>query len=332
MIKKVGIVVRYNGFTYLISEGFKNIFKNTKSTVISVITMICTMFLFGIFFAIGVNINSVLEQVQMKQGMEVFIYDEVTDEQKEQLENEIKALDGINTVIFKNKQQALDDMKERMSGNKELLEGYEGENNVFPASFLVTLTNLEKSQELEEEILRIGAKIATTGRSEEVDLEIEENTQHDSVIKNITSRNSTISTLITIVRGVRITIGVIFAILLVISITIISNTIKLTVHARRKEISIMKYVGATNGFIRWPFLVEGIIIGIIAAILTLVIVGFLYDFVIQSIEASAVLQQMGITLFKFVDLAKPIAGVYASLGIGVGILGSSMSMKKYLEV
>ena len=77
--------MRYNGFTYLISEGFKNIFKNTKSTVISVITMICTMFLFGIFFAIGVNINSVLEQVQMKQGMEVFIYDETTDEQKEQL-------------------------------------------------------------------------------------------------------------------------------------------------------------------------------------------------------------------------------------------------------
>ena len=102
MIKKVVIIVRYNGLSYAIGEGFRNIFKNTKSTVISVITMICTMFLFGIFFAIGVNINSVLEQVQMKQGMEVFIFDEVTDEQKQNFENQIKSLDGVNTVVYKN--------------------------------------------------------------------------------------------------------------------------------------------------------------------------------------------------------------------------------------
>lgn len=324
--------MRYNGFSYLVGEGFRNIFKNTKSTAISIITMICTMFLFGIFFAIGVNINSVLEQVQMKQGMEVFIWDEVTDEQKEQFENEIKALDGVNTVIYKNKQQALDTMKERMHDRQELLSGYEGENNVFPASFVVTLTNLERSKDIEDEIKKIGAKIATEGRGEEVNLEIEETTAHDTLVKNIQSSDSTITTLITIVKGVRITIGVIFIILLIISITIISNTIRLTVHARRKEISIMKYVGATNSFIRWPFLVEGIIIGIIAAMLTLLIIGVLYDVVIQNIESSKVLQQMGITLLKFTELAKPVAGVYAILGIGVGIIGSSVSMKKYLEV
>ena len=324
--------MRYNGFSYLVGEGFRNIFKNKKSTAISVITMICTMFLFGIFFAIGVNINSILEQVQMKQGMEVFIWDEVTDEQKEEFENEIKALDGVNTVTYKNKQQALDEMKERMQEQQELLAGYEGENNVFPASFVVTLTDLEKGKDIEEEIRRIGAKIATEGRSEEVDLDIEESTVHDTLVKNIQSSDSTIATLITIVRGVRITIGIIFIILLIISITIISNTIRLTVHARRKEISIKKYVGATNSFIRWPFLVEGIIIGIIAAVITLLIIGVLYDVVIQNIEASRVLQQMEITLLKFSELAKPIAVVYAVLGIGVGIIGSSVSMKKYLEV
>lgn len=325
--------MRYNGLSYLVSEGFKNIFKNTKSTAISIITMICTMFLFGIFFAIGVNINSVLEQVQLKQGMEVFIWDEVTDEQKDQFETEIKALDGVNSVKYKNKQQALDDFKERLQNqNTKVLEGYEGENNIFPASYIITLTDLEKSDEIQTEVSRIGAKIATADRAGEVDLNIEESTEHDSIIKNITSSNSTITTLITIVRGVRITIGVIFIVLLVISITIISNTIKLTVHARRKEISIMKYVGATNSFIRWPFLVEGIIIGIIAALLTLLIVGFLYDFVIQNIESSNVLQKMGITLLQFVEIAKPVAIVYAVLGIGVGIIGSSVSMKKYLEV
>ena len=120
--------------------------------------------------------------------------------------------------------------------------------------------------------------------------------------------------------------------MLIIAVTIISNTIKLTVHARRKEISIMKYVGATNSFIRWPFVVEGIIIGIVAALITLVIVGFAYDFVIQKIEASVVLQKMNIILLQFVDLAKPITIVYAALGVGVGVLGSSISMKKYLDV
>ena len=324
--------MRYNGLTYLIGEGFKNVFKNTKSTVISVITMICTMFLFGIFFAIGVNINSILEQVQLKQGMQIFLWDEVTDEQKEKFENEIKTLEGVNKVTYKTKQEALDEFKSGMKNGQELMTGFEGENNVFPASFVVTLTNLELSDEIQEEIQRIGARIATEGREEQVDLQIEESTEHDTLVKGITSSDNTISTLITIVRGVRITILVIFIILLIISITIISNTIKLSVHARRKEISIMKYVGATNGFIKWPFMIEGIIIGIMAAIITLLIVGLLYDFVIQNIEGSKVLQTIGITLLKFIDIAKPVAIVYGALGIGVGIVGSSMSMKKYLEV
>ena len=324
--------MKYNGLTYLIGEGFSNIFKNKKSTITSIMTMVCMMFLFGLFFAIGVNVNYMLEQVQMKQGMNVFIWDETTEEQKLQLETEIKALEGVNTVVFKNKQEALEDMKSRFKNKQELMAGFEGENNIFPASFVVTLTDLEKLDDIQDEIERIGAKIATTGRAEEIDLEIEETTIHDSVIKNITSSDNTIKTLITIVSGIRMAIGVIFVVLLFVSITIISNTIRLTVHARRKEISIMKYVGATNSFIRWPFVVEGIIIGIIAAIITLLIIGLLYDVVIQNIEASKVLQKMSITLLTFSEIAKIISLVYAVLGIGIGIIGSSMSMKKYLEV
>lgn len=325
--------MKYNGITYLISEGFSNIFKNKKSTITSIITMICMMFLFGLFFAIGVNVNYALEQVQMKQGMNVFIWDETTEEQRLKLETEIKALDGINTVTFKNKQEALEDMKSRFKNKQELMAGFEGENNIFPASFVVTLTDLNKLEEIQTEIERIGAKIATDGREKEVvNLDIEETTIHDSIIKNITSSDNTIKTLITIVSGIRMAIGVIFIVLLFVSVMIISNTIRLTVHARRKEISIMKYVGATNSFIRWPFVVEGIIIGIIAAIITLLIIGLLYDVVIQNIEASKVLQKMSITLLSFSEIAQIISIVYATLGIGIGILGSAMSMKKYLEV
>ena len=325
--------MKYSGITYLIAEGFSNIFKNKKSTITSIITMICMMFLFGLFFSIGVNVNYMLEQVQMKQGMNVFIWDETTEEQKLQLETQIKALDGVNTVVFKNKQEALEDMKSRFKNNQNLMTGYEGENNIFPASFVVTLTDLNKLEEIQSEIERLGAKIATDGRTkEDVNLEIEETTLHDSIVKNITSSDSTIKTLITIVSGIRMAIGVIFIVLLFVSVMIISNTIRLTVHARRKEISIMKYVGATNSFIRWPFVVEGIIIWIIAALITLFIIGLLYDVVIQNIESSRVLQKMSITLLNFSEIAQIITMVYSVLGIGIGILGSAMSMKKYLEV
>ena len=324
--------MRYNGFTYTVGEGFRNIFKNTKSSITSILTMICMMFLFGISFAIGVNVNSILEQVQMKQGMEVFIWDEVTQEQKDKFEEEIKALDGVNKVTYKNKQQALESMKERMPGNSDLWAGYEGENNIFPASFIVTLTDLSKNESVLTEIERIGANIATEGRSQEVDLEIDETTIHDSLIKEIRNDDDVVSTLLAIANWIRIAIMVFFAILLVVSITIISNTIKLTVHARRKEISIMKYVGATNGFIRGPFIVEGIIIGLIAAIISILIVGILYEVIITKLSETYVIQQMSVTLLRFFDIAKPVSLIYCLLGMGIGMLGSSMSMRKYLEV
>lgn len=296
------------GSNYLIREGIKNVFKNKKATMISLITMICAMFLFGTFFAIGENVNSVLEQVQKSQGMEVFIQNEATDEQTSELETKIKALDGINTVTFKSKQEALDLMKENLKDNQDLLEGYEGEKNIFPASFIVTLTDLSLATEIEAKI------------------EAMEN------VKKITSNNDTINTLMKIANGIKIAIGVISAILLMISITIIANTIRLTVHARRKEISIMKYVGATNHFIRWPFIIEGIIIGVLAAGITILIVGAMYDFVIQAIEQSNILQTMGVTLLQFPEIVNLIAIAYVILGIGVGMIGSSISMKKYLEV
>ena len=125
---------------------------------------------------------------------------------------------------------------------------------------------------------------------------------------------------------------VILALLIIISIFIISYTIKLTVHARRKEISIMKYVGATNSFIRGPFIVEGIIIGIISAVITLVILGLAYNGIINAIGSSAILNAISISLLSFSDMFYLVLAVYLGLGIGIGILGSTISMRKYLKV
>lgn len=299
----------YSGFSYLIVEGFRNVFKNKKSSMVSLITMLCAMFLFGTFFAIGENINHVMEQVKKSQGIEVFIVTDATDDEIDKLGEEINKLNGINTCKFKTKQQALEQMKESLKDyDGNLMETYEGENNIFPASYIVTLTDLSLSEEIQEKILEM----------ENVD--------------EITSSDKTIETLIKISNGLRIAIGVIFGLLLLIAITIISNTIKLTVHARRKEISIMKYVGATNGFIRLPFIVEGIIIGLAAALITIVILAGIYNVIIGNIESSNVLQKMGVNLLKFSDIINSIIIVFIILGIGIGITGSAISMKKYLDV
>ena len=299
----------YSGFSYLIVEGFRNVFKNKKASMVSLITMLCAMILFGAFFAIGENINHVMEQVKKAQGIEVFILTDATDDEIKQLGEEINKLEGINTCRFKTKQEALEQMKESLKDyDGDLMETYEGENNIFPPSYMITLTDLSLSEEIQEKILEM------------------------DFVDDITSSDKTIEALIKISNGLRVAIGVIFILLLLIAITIISNTIKLTVHARRKEISIMKYVGATNGFIRLPFIVEGIIIGVVAALITILILAGIYNVIIGNIESSNVLQKMGVNLLQFSDIINSIIIVFFVLGIGIGITGSAISMKKYLEV
>ena len=150
--------------------------------------------------------------------------------------------------------------------------------------------------------------------------------------KKITSKDETITTLINLANGIKIVTGVILLLLIIISIFIIANTIKLTVHARRKEISIMKYVGATNGFIRWPFIVEGMIIGILASSISITIVGIAYSVIAENMVNSRFMQVINMSLVTFGDMFNSIIFVYMLLGIGIGALGSVISMRKYLKV
>ena len=182
---------------------------------------------------------------------------------------------------------------------------------------------------LEREILDIEASVNDQReKSEEVKTQIE---QFENV-NNIEMRDKTIQALINVANGIRWVSGGILILLIVISIFIIANTIKLTVHARRKEISIMKYVGATNSFIRWPFIVEGMIIGIIAAMISILILGVAYNLLTDKILQSAINSMINIQLLSFSEIFTLVIAVYLTLGIGIGIIGSMISMRKYLEV
>ena len=298
--------MRFNVFSYLIKEGFKSTFKQKKMTSASIIIMCATMFIFGLFFVIGENVNTVITQLESEQGIQIFIDEDATDAEVETLEGQIKSIQGVNKVTFVSKEDALNSMKTTL-GDENLFEGWD-EENPFPASYFVTLTDLSLNEQVQNEILKL-----------------------DNV-DEIASENTTINRLRSLANGIQITTIVILALLIIISIFIIAYTIKLTVHARRREISIMKYVGATNNFIRGPFIVEGIIIGVISAIITLIILGLSYNAIMPNIGGSILIQEMGLGLLSFSDMFSLVLTVYLVLGVGIGVLGSVISMRKYLKV
>ena len=128
--------MKYSVLGYFIGEGFSNVFKNKKSTGASLMIMCATMIIFGIFLILGENINHFVDQVESEQGIQVFVKNEATQEQIDQLGEDIRKIDGVSTVDFVSKDEALEQMKERFGERQDLLDGYEGENNIFTASFI----------------------------------------------------------------------------------------------------------------------------------------------------------------------------------------------------
>ncbi len=305
--------MRYNVITYLVGEGIRNVLKNKKSSIASLSIMICTMFMFGIFYVLGENINHIMETIQKDQQIQAFIVNEATNEEIEEVRRQIASIDGVTETRIVTREEALESMKKILADEPELYAEYE-EQNIFPPSVLITLADLTRSAEIQEKVNQI--KI-----------------DDEKFVTDITSSDKTINKLIKIANFIRLITAVILILLIAISTFIISNTIKLTVNARRKEISIMKYVGATNSFIRWPFIVEGIVIGILSGLFTLLLMAGLYQLIAPSVNGIlAGVTSRGLALLPLKDMILKILTVYMILGVGIGVVGSSISMRKYLEV
>ncbi len=296
--------MRYNVLTYLIGEGFSNVFKNRKQAFTSIGTMCLTMLIFGIFFVIGQNLNHFVDEIQKEQGMQVYMKNGVTESEIEELKQKLLEIEGINTVQYVSQAEGLQYMKDKMG--EGLMEGID--ENILPVSYIVTLTDLRLSSQIQSKI---------------------EKFDH---IDEVRSSNDTINALVKIAKGIRVATYVILLSLIIFAVFIITNTIKLTVHARRREISIMKYVGATNGFIRWPFAVEGMIIGLISGAISIGILAAIYSLIVRWQGLIQFLAKIGLTLLNFSDMLNLILIVYVLLGIGIGVLGSTISMRKYLKV
>lgn len=303
--------MNYNMLSYLIGEGFKNVFRNKKSTFAALIIMFATMITVGIGLAGAKNITSIIKKWEEEVPVTVYVKDGLSTTELNEVEDYIKSIDSVNKVEFTSKPEALKKAKERLAESAKVLEKYTENNHPFKASYTITLIDINKSQEVVDII----------NSTEDIKDRIVEFKTPDTVISGLNK----------IDRGIKFLFFGIGALLIGVSVVIIGNTIKLAVHARRREISIMKYVGATNNFIRAPFVVEGIVIGILATAVSILSLGGLYHLIYSKFN-SVLIANVGFGLLKFSDIFQVTVLSYAALGIGIGVIGSILSMKKYLKV
>ncbi len=292
--------------TYLIKEGYENLRKHGSKTLSTMLIICATMLVIGIFILLFQNVNRNVEIVKIEQGLQAFIEDTATDEDIEYMKDEILNISGVDSVNYLNKQQAYDDAKSAFEGMEYFLDGLENVN-VFPASFVVKFSNIELSESVKKSVEEIEG------------------------ISKIKYNSDTIEAVISISRIANVFLLGIGAVLLVVSIFIISNTIKLAVYSNKREVFIMRYIGATNKFIRKPFIVEGAIMGLVSAIISFIIISLVY------VVIYARLPQFGSSLgvFGFLPYSKlwyQVLATYVILGLFIGTFGSSISLKKYLKV
>lgn len=297
--------MKLSKFKYSFSEAKKNVTRNGLMSIASLFTIACCLVILGVFAVLSINVNAITEQIKDQCEVQLYINTGTSEERVKAIGEEIKNIDNIKEVTLFTKQQTLEYAKNDMfSGSEELLEGLE-EDNPFSDSYKIILTDIESTKETAEKLSQIAD------------------------VEKVVNKQDIVNIVISISNAVKKFTIVVMLILLIVAIVIISNTVKLTVFSRRKEIGIMKYIGATNRFIRVPFILEGLIIGFLGAVLAFLVVFWSYFAVIKYIEGInfSVFSPVGIW-----DLTPFIAILFVVFGSMIGVSGSAISMRKYLHV
>ena len=291
---------------YLTKEGFRNVWVNRLMSIASVCVLMSCLIMIGIAFMSFVNVQALLDVVDDQNVVMVFVDNNLTPEQVETIGNSIEALPNIERIDYHSAEENSRDFYDHIQS--ELLVDYfdDKEAETIPASFEVHLSNMEQFDQTLEKI------------------EALENIQYVRQSKELASFLVTLRTSVSY-----ISVGAV-AMLLLVSLFIISNTVRITMHSRRLEISIMKNVGATNSFIRWPFMVEGMTLGAFSGLVSLGIVYGLYQLILTSLDSA----------FNALNLIDPVPFAaywywiligFEAIGIVTGGFGSAISIRKYLK-
>lgn len=295
---------RRRSLGYLTKEGFRSIRANRLMSVASIAVLMACLVMIGSAFMILVNVDNIMQEIESENVVMVYLDTDATPEQVKQVEKQIITTDNVLKCVYRDKDTAFKEAVDDLDTDASYFEGVE---NPLPDLFEVSLKDMTK----------FSATVTRLSSIQKVDV-VRDNKDIANVLIQIRSSISYIS------------LGIV-AVLLIISLFIISNTIRITMFSRRLEINIMKSVGATNWFIRWPFIVEGMILGLISAVVSLGVVWGVYELMESTLTSLLSVVSKNFTIVPFIDYAPYILAVFVILGIVSGGIGSIISIQKYLK-
>ncbi len=301
--------MKLSSMRYLNKQGLENIWKNRMMAFASFCVLLVSIMLVGIAVLLFMNLNSIIGGIENKNEVIVFLDPEITQEQTETVQSKLEQIDNIEDISFYSKEDAFDSLKESMADYAQVFDSL-GNDNPLPDSFRIKIKDISLTEE-------------TVTLMNEIDNIYHIRAPYDFV--NVLSEMRKIVSWVSVVVIIALSI---------VSMVIISNTTKASVFARRNEISIMKYVGATDAFIRIPFFVEGMVTGFAAGIVATIITWIGYDALVDLLTKEVnILNVIGVgSIIPFNDIAIKVAIIYVLAGGLIGALGSVISTRKHLDV
>ncbi|WP_331721865.1 permease-like cell division protein FtsX [Alkalithermobacter thermoalcaliphilus] len=294
-----------NSIIYTIKEGVKGALKNATMSIASITSVASSLFILGIILSIVLNINNITLLAQQQfDKIQLFLHENIDEKEIVNLREDIKKIEGIKDIEFESKEDALKKFKERWGEDAYLLEGID---NPLQNSFIITLENLESADNVVESL------------------------KDYEQIEDIKYYKDIVDKLLNISNLIRILGLFLIGLLSIVSLFMISNTIKIALHARKKEINIMKYVGATDWFIRGPFIIEGIMLGAVGAMLSFGIVYLSYDKMYEKLNEPAY-SLFSDYILPISQISDTLIKIFLIMGVGIGVLGSMLSIRKHLKV
>lgn len=302
--------MRFNTIVYCIGQGLRNIRRHFLPTLASIGTITACVFLFSVFYCIVENLRYTVERVEETVGITVFFDKELSEEEVRAIGAEIAKNGDIREMKFTSAEEAWQEFqKDYLKGAEELADGFVEDNPLANMpSYEIFLKDIEKQETFVEWLKTL------------------------SGVRRVNASSLTAGGLVDMNNAIGyVSIGLI-GILLCVSVFLINNTISMAIAARKDEIRIMRLVGATKGFIRAPFLVEGLLIGLIGAGLPLLLVWGIYDKAIVYLQGKVAILARLLAFLSLGEVMKMLIPVAAALGIGIGLFGSVAAVRKHLKV
>ena len=301
--------MRRSTIWYTLKQGIKNIKRNWMFSIASILTMAACIFLVGVFYSLVTNVDNIAQKVEQEVPVTVFFDEGTTEEQMQEVGNLIQARPEVERVEFESADQAWENFKDKYFQGSDAAEGFKDDNPLVNSSnYHVYLNQIEKQTELVNYI------------------------QGLEYVRDVEQSEQAANTLGSFNKLVSYASIVIIALLLIISIFLISNTISVGISVRKEEIGIMKYIGATDAFVRAPFLLEGMVLGVIGAAIPLIALYFLYNSVVEYILNKFSVLTGVVAFIPVWQIYQILLPIGLALGIGIGFIGSMMTTRKHLRV